>query len=41
MAEITVTLADEREMDATLVGIDESTDIALLKVEALGRVSET
>ena len=36
MAEITVTLADEREMDATLVGIDESTDIALLKVEALG-----
>ena len=35
-AEITVTLADEREMDATLVGIDESTDIALLKVEVLG-----
>jgi Do/DeqQ family serine protease len=33
-AEVTVTLADAREMDARVVGVDELTDIALLKVDA-------
>ena len=33
---ITVTLADEREFEAVLVGRDESTDIALLHVDAGG-----
>ena len=31
---VTVTLADEREYEASVVGRDESTDIALLKIEA-------
>ena len=31
---VTVTLADEREYEAAVVGRDESTDIALLKIEA-------
>ena len=31
---VTVTLADEREYEATVVGCDESTDIALLRIEA-------
>ena len=31
---VTVTLADEREYEAVVVGRDESTDIALLKIEA-------
>ena len=31
---VTVTLADEREFEATVIGRDESTDIALLKIEA-------
>ena len=31
---VTVTLADEREYEATVVGRDESTDIALLRIEA-------
>jgi serine protease Do len=35
-AGITVTLADDREFAADLVGRDESTDIALLRIEASG-----
>ena len=31
---VTVTLSDEREYDAALVGRDESTDIALLRIDA-------
>ena len=31
---VTVTLSDEREFDAALVGRDESTDIALLRIDA-------
>lgn len=33
-AEVTVTFADSRELDARVVGVDELTDIALLKVDA-------
>ena len=33
-AEVTVTLADKRQLRATIVGADEMTDIAVLKVEA-------
>jgi Do/DeqQ family serine protease len=33
-AEVTVTFADTRELDAQVVGVDELTDIALLKVDA-------
>ena len=32
--EIVVRLSDRRELDATLIGADETTDVALLKVEA-------
>jgi Do/DeqQ family serine protease len=32
--DVTVTLSDKREMQATLVGVDEATDLALLKVDA-------
>jgi Do/DeqQ family serine protease len=35
-ADITVTLADKRELHATVVGVDAATDIALLKVKATG-----
>ncbi len=35
-SEISVTFADEREYAAKLVGSDESNDIALLKIEAVG-----
>jgi serine protease DegQ len=34
--EITVTLADRRQFEAELIGSDEGTDIALLKIEANG-----
>ncbi len=33
-ADVSVTLPDKREMRATIVGLDEATDIALLKVDA-------
>jgi Do/DeqQ family serine protease len=33
-AEVTVTFADSRELDARVVGVDELTDIALLKIDA-------
>ena len=35
-ADITVTLADKREVRARVVGLDPATDIALLKIEATG-----
>lgn len=35
-AEITVSLADKRELRAKVVGLDPSTDIALLKIDASG-----
>lgn len=35
-SEVLVTLDDRRQLPATVVGVDESTDIALLKVEAEG-----
>ena len=35
-AEVTVTLTDNRELPATVVGVDQWTDIALLKIEADG-----
>lgn len=35
-AEVTVTLPDNRELPATVVGVDQWTDIALLKIEADG-----
>jgi S1-C subfamily serine protease len=35
-AEIRVTLADNREFDAKVVGIDELTDLAVVKIEATG-----
>jgi serine protease Do len=35
-ARVTVTFADQREMEAEVVGVDELTDIALLKVNANG-----
>ena len=35
-AEIVVTLKDRRELDAKVIGVDESSDLALLKVEAKG-----
>lgn len=35
-SEVMVTLDDRRQLPATIVGIDESTDIALLKVDASG-----
>lgn len=35
-AEIVVKLKDRRELDAKVIGIDESSDLALLKVEAKG-----
>jgi S1-C subfamily serine protease len=33
-AEVLVTLADKRELKATIVGLDETSDIALLKIDA-------
>ena len=33
-AEVSVTLPDKRELRAKIVGIDEATDIAVLKIEA-------
>jgi Do/DeqQ family serine protease len=33
-AEVIVTLADKREMKATIVGLDETSDIAVLKIDA-------
>jgi serine protease Do len=33
-AEVLVTLSDKREMKATIVGLDETSDIALLKIDA-------
>ena len=38
---IRVTLQDRREYNATLIGVDESTDLALLKVEAEGLAAAT
>ena len=35
-AKVTVTLSDDRELPATVVGVDQWTDIALLKIEANG-----
>ena len=35
-AKIVVTLKDRRELDAKVIGVDESSDIALLKIEAKG-----
>jgi S1-C subfamily serine protease len=35
-ADVRVTLADDREVDATVVGIDELTDLAVLKVKVTG-----
>jgi S1-C subfamily serine protease len=35
-AEVRVTLADDRELDATVIGIDELTDLAVLKVKVTG-----
>ena len=35
-AKVTVTLSDDRELPATVVGVDQWTDIALLKIEADG-----
>ncbi|MEC7767706.1 MAG: trypsin-like peptidase domain-containing protein, partial [Acidobacteriota bacterium] len=35
-AEVTVTLPDNREFQATIVGVDPWTDIALLKIDAAG-----
>ena len=35
-ADVRVTLADDRELDADVIGIDELTDLAVLKVKATG-----
>jgi Do/DeqQ family serine protease len=35
-SQVTVTFADQRELEAEVVGVDELTDIALLKVDARG-----
>jgi S1-C subfamily serine protease len=35
-AQVKVTLADNRELDATIVGVDELTDLAVVKIQATG-----